>query len=111
MNNIVYLKQHVYIRYNSNPNQSTLVINAVTNHLLYNGNFYIDNLVFYDRTLSQSALSEDDYIDWRYERELAELEKTRRTTQALIISLVTLGVISAGTIFTIKVKKRKTMVS
>jgi hypothetical protein len=111
MNNIVFLKQHVYIRYNSNPNQSILVINAVNNHLLYNGNFYIDNLVFYDRTLSQSALSEDDYIDWRYERELEELEKNRRTTQTLIVSLVILGVISVGAIYVLKTKKRKTMVS
>jgi mannan endo-1,4-beta-mannosidase len=111
MNNIVFLKQHVYIRYNSNPNQSILVINAVNNHLLYNGNFYIDNLVFYDRTLSQSALSEDDYIDWRYERELEELEKNRRTTQTLIASLVILGVISVGAIYVLKTKKRKTMVS
>jgi mannan endo-1,4-beta-mannosidase len=109
IDDIVYLKQNIYIRYNTNPNQSMLVINAVTNHLLYNGNFYIDNLTFYDRTLSQSALSDDDYIDWRYEKELAELELARRRTQTIIIisSSLTGVALTGGAIYFVKFRKRK----
>ena len=104
-----YIKQHVYINYNSNSNQSKLVLGIVTNHLLYEGDIYIDNLTFYGRILSSDALDEDDYIDWRLERE--ENEAAARQLQLMIIVVSSIvGVLAIGgvTTFVVIKKVRKT---
>ncbi|NLB84990.1 MAG: hypothetical protein GX794_02600 [Acholeplasmataceae bacterium] len=107
---VVYLKQNISIKYNSNPNQSKLVLGIVTNHLLYDGNVYIDNLTFYDRKVSSSALADDDYIDWYLEREEKSFLAKRRKTLMIAIGIPSLvGGIGAGVginIFIFKKKKK-----
>ncbi len=101
-----YLKQNVLIRYNATPNQSKLVIGVVTNHLLYDGTVYFDNLQFYDRSVSSSALAEDDYIDWYREKE----EKEARRKDVMIITFSVAGAtifLGAGALLVVFLVKRK----
>ena len=105
---VVYLKQNVQIKYNAGANQSKLVLGIVTNHLLYNGDYYIDNLQLYSRTLSSEALAEDDYIDWQEQREL-ELAARRRKQMIIIVSSGSSAIVVAGGVtafFLIRKKKR-----
>jgi len=100
-----YLKQHVMIRYNASSNHSKLVLGFVTNHLLYEGDIYIDNLSFYDRKLSSEALEEDDYIDWYLEKEILEQE---RITRLIIWISVTIGLVVIGSsITTVAILRRR----
>lgn len=100
-----YLKQHVMIRYNASSNHTKLVLGFVTNHLLYEGDIYIDNLSFYDRKLSSEALEEDDYIDWYLEKEILEQE---RITRLIIWISVTIGLVVIGSsITTVAILRRK----
>ncbi len=100
-----YLKQHVMIRYNASSNHAKLVLGFVTNHLLYEGDIYIDNLSFYDRKLSSEALEEDDYIDWYLEKEILQQE---RITRLIIWISVTIGLVVIGSsITTVAILRRR----
>ncbi|VEU83309.1 cellulase family glycosylhydrolase [Acholeplasma hippikon] len=105
---VVYLKQHIMIRYNANSNHTKLVLGLVTNHLLYDGDIYIDNLSFYGRKLSGDALAPDDYIDWYLERE----EQNRKDRQKKLITTISIVggsivvLVVPAVIFIIKKKKQ-----
>ncbi len=106
INGMTYIKQNVVIRYNANENQDMLVLGIVTNHLLYDGDYYIDNISFYGRSVSDETFEASDYIDWRLIR---EEEALRRQQTILIVSIVgsivLLGGLTTGFIYYKKKKK------
>lgn len=104
---ITYLKQNIEIRYNANENQTTLVLGIVTNHLLYDGDFYIDNLSFYDRSVSSETFEESDYVDWRLEQEQAALKRKQTIIIVSVVGSVSIaGGLGVGFVIYMK-KKRK----